>query len=93
MHSTQSTPSAEKATTDMAWHTKDEAEILALLDTSKQGLSSTQAQQRLSEYGVNWLPYVAFKSPWQRFFFTMPQCIDLCAADGSTYRAVTGAMG
>jgi len=71
MNSTQSAPPATTVTTDMGWHAKDKAEILALLDSSEQGLSTTQAQQKLSEYGANRLPPAASTSPWQRF---LSQC-------------------
>lgn len=55
----------------MDWHAKDEAEVLTLLESSEQGLSSEQAQQRLTQYGLNRLPQADGKSPWQRF---LSQC-------------------
>ncbi len=71
MVNTQPTPSAQPAISDMAWHAKAEAEVLTLLDSSEQGLSSTQSHQRLAEYGANTLRQAAGKSPWQRF---LSQC-------------------
>ncbi len=55
----------------IAWHALDVAEILQRLDSDAQGLSATQAGQRLSRYGPNRLPEGVRPSLWQRF---LAQC-------------------
>jgi len=38
---------------EKAWHAMTEEEVLAILKTSRNGLSSEEARRRLSEYGLN----------------------------------------
>jgi magnesium-transporting ATPase (P-type) len=63
--------SVDLVQSNMDWHARDEAEVLSLLDSSEQGLSSEQAHRRLTQYGANRLPQAVGKSPWQRF---LSQC-------------------
>ena len=50
-----------------AWHAKEPGEVLIALDTSAQGLSSSEAARRLVEHGPNRLPAGAKRSTVLRF--------------------------
>jgi magnesium-transporting ATPase (P-type) len=65
------TQSAEQLARQTAWHAAEQAEVLARLDTTEQGLSSEQARARLAEYGANRLPGTVKRGLWQRF---LAQC-------------------
>jgi Ca2+-transporting ATPase len=47
---------------DPAWHGLPEAQVLAALETSRAGLTSPEARERLRRYGVNRLPTVGARS-------------------------------
>jgi Ca2+-transporting ATPase len=48
----------------MAWYIKEVDDVLEELNTSKEGLSSDQAEKRLEEYGPNELEERGIRSPW-----------------------------
>ncbi|MGL6111976.1 MAG: cation-translocating P-type ATPase [Rubrivivax sp.] len=50
-------------TASKAWHAESAAAALAALDTTPQGLSSAQAQERLGRHGPNALPEGSQRSP------------------------------
>lgn len=56
---------------ETAWHEKDVSEVFRLLDCDEQGLSTRQAEQRRSEYGLNRLPAAKRRGLVQRF---LSQC-------------------
>ncbi len=49
------------------WHSLDVDQVLAMLETGKDGLSSEEAQLRLQKYGPNRLPEAKPRSPLVRF--------------------------
>ncbi|MFV8213620.1 cation-translocating P-type ATPase, partial [Streptococcus pluranimalium] len=51
-----------------AFYTQSEDTVLAALETSKKGLTSTQVEQRLSEYGRNELEEAEKRTLLQKFF-------------------------
>ena len=46
------------------WYTKDYENIFEELDTSPQGLSSEEVNQRLQKYGPNQLEERGLRNPW-----------------------------
>jgi magnesium-transporting ATPase (P-type) len=51
----------------VAWHSSSEAQVLEDMKTSDSGLSQSQAEARLAQYGVNRLPEAARRSAALRF--------------------------
>lgn len=49
------------------WHSQSADEVMAILQTSQHGLSQTEAQQRLKQYGTNRLKPPRQRSVWMRF--------------------------
>ncbi|MDV6343983.1 cation-transporting P-type ATPase [Nitrosomonas sp. Is37] len=52
---------------DTAWHNRTADEAMAILQTSRHGLTQTEAEQRLKQYGSNWLKPPRKRSAWMRF--------------------------
>ena len=50
-----------------SWHTKTTEEVFALLESSKDGLSSREAERRLQEFGPNQLKETQKRSVWQLY--------------------------
>lgn len=71
MSAPQSSEFVTASASHPAWHAAEQAEVLARLDTTEQGLSSEQARARLAEYGPNRLPDTVKRGLWQRF---LAQC-------------------
>ena len=48
-------------------HSMEVEQVFETLESSKKGISNSEAQKRLEQYGLNSLPQVAKKSAWIRF--------------------------
>ncbi len=60
--------SMHKTKKPTAWHALEVEQVLVSLDASAEGLSDSQAQSRLAQYGFNRLPEGKPRSPLVRFF-------------------------
>lgn len=58
---------ADRDCPDEPWHSKTHDQVLALLESSHDGLSNAAASERLSQYGPNRLPEIKPRSAWFRF--------------------------
>ena len=52
---------------EIAWHHRTADEVMAILKTSRHGLTQTEAEQRLKQYGLNRLKPSRKRSAWSRF--------------------------
>ena len=52
---------------ETAWHHRTADEVMAILQTSCHGLTQTEAEQRLKQYGLNRLKPPRKRSAWSRF--------------------------
>jgi magnesium-transporting ATPase (P-type) len=52
-------------TTQVTWHTAKLTDVLRSLDSSEEGLSASEAKQRLAKYGPNSLPHQPPPAWWQ----------------------------
>jgi Ca2+-transporting ATPase len=50
-----------------SWHTKTTEEVLGLLESSKDGLSSREAERRLREFGPNQIQEARRRPVWQLY--------------------------
>ena len=51
------------------WHSESVENLFCLLETSQEGLSGEEAQERLAAYGANRLPAAKVRSPLIRFLY------------------------
>ncbi|WP_304055709.1 cation-transporting P-type ATPase [Nitrosomonas communis] len=52
---------------EIAWHSQSENDVIAILQSSQNGLSQAEAEQRLKQYGPNRLKPPQQRSAWVRF--------------------------
>ncbi|SFM79795.1 cation-transporting P-type ATPase [Nitrosomonas communis] len=56
-----------KRNSETAWHNRTAEEVMAILQTSRHGLTQTEAEQRLKQHGPNRLKPPRKRSAWSRF--------------------------
>jgi magnesium-transporting ATPase (P-type) len=54
-------------TSDTAWHSQSSEQVMAVFQTSHNGLSEIEAEQRMKQYGPNRLKLPRQRSAWARF--------------------------
>ncbi len=83
-------PPATDADASLAWHAKPAAEALAHFGTSRKGLSESEAQARLAQYGRNRLRRPERRGPLARFLLQFHNVL-IYVLLGSA--AITAALG
>jgi len=72
------------------WHTESTETVFKLLETTLNGLSNREADNRLKKYGLNRLPKIKVRGPLMRFFYQFHNVLIYVLISASAVTAMLG---